>query len=450
MAEFFQIVRDGLTAETSGKPAGDHVSADLLAAFQEGRLTASERGMVMEHLASCTSCREALVLATPALETPAVQVVRKAWLRSPTLRWGAAAAAFATLLIAVGVHQYRPALEVRSVAVSRAEPSPQTRQALPAAPEPPSSAPAQAAAEAPSMGAKLGTAAPRPKAKQEVRAKLPGKAAPVAEIATIQGSITVTEYQELRARGPDIGAGTIGRLAAESAPEAPPPQAPPAQPFWPSVMQLTPVLTTRSAGMGAAVMQAAPAPTEEANAPSQSPVLGGMAPRSSSETIYLRKALDLAKRRIIGVPTIRPGTSGALAETGAASMPVSAPWGSMVVWRGTVTLTGTAWNITQLGRLQRSLDGGRTWQVILPDATSKFRVMCTAGDNVWVGSQDGVLFRSSDNGEHWVRIGSPWDRGSASATILNIDFSDALHGLLLASNGDTWETFDGGNSWTRR
>lgn len=453
MAEFFQIVRDGLAAQASSRSAGDHVSADLLAAFQERRLTSGEHGRLIEHLASCSSCREALALATPPLETSAVQIVHRTWLRSPVLRWGAAAAAFATVLIAVGVHQHRPASEVGPVTVSRAKPELESQQALPAAPDRPAVPAAQAATETPSMGAKLGSAAPRPKAKHESQARVASKAAPVDEVATVQGSITVTEYQEFRAQGLDMTTGSIGRLTAQAAPEAPappPPQLPSAQPFSSSMMRAIPVLTTRSAGSGVAVMQDGSPSSPEPNAPSGSAIVGGSVPRSSSETIYLRKALDLAKRRIIGVPTIRPSTSGAMAEAGDAppAGPPSATWGSTVLWRRTFTVTGTAWNITQSGRLLRSLDGGRTWQVMLP--TSKFRVMCTAGDSVWVGSQDGILFRSSDNGDHWVRIGSPWDQGSVSATILNIDFSDALHGLLLASNGDTWETVDGGNTWTRR
>src|ERR1039457_4423186 len=77
MTEVPKIVYDRLRAARSERalpqgigPAQAHPDADLLAALAEQALSGPERDGVLEHLALCGNCREALALALPAADAP--------------------------------------------------------------------------------------------------------------------------------------------------------------------------------------------------------------------------------------------------------------------------------------------------------------------------------------------------------------------------------------------
>ena len=129
------------------QPAADsHPDADLLTAFAEQSLAGDERARVMEHLTRCGDCRDVVAIALPATEIEAeTQRERESialpisvsigWLRWPTLRWGALAAAI-LVVASLGVLEYshrnqmsvasnRPQDAVVASSVSRQAPSPQ-------------------------------------------------------------------------------------------------------------------------------------------------------------------------------------------------------------------------------------------------------------------------------------------------------------------------------------
>src|SRR6202166_2124068 len=110
MTEEPKIVYDRLRAAV---PERAHPDADLLTAFAEQALSATERDGVLQHLALCGDCRDVVALALPAAEmappqaapqTPDEDRVRTAVSRAgapaphklslawPTLRWAALAA----------------------------------------------------------------------------------------------------------------------------------------------------------------------------------------------------------------------------------------------------------------------------------------------------------------------------------------------------------------------
>ena len=66
----YERLRAGLPAHPLDGAAADraHPDADLLTAFAERALSTKERESVLEHLAVCGNCREALALANPAAE----------------------------------------------------------------------------------------------------------------------------------------------------------------------------------------------------------------------------------------------------------------------------------------------------------------------------------------------------------------------------------------------
>jgi len=85
--------------------AGEHPSADLLAAFSEQALTGKEREGVLAHLAACTACRDVLWRSLPEPETaaPAVAAAKsRAGIRMPAWRWvGVAAGAVVIASVAL-------------------------------------------------------------------------------------------------------------------------------------------------------------------------------------------------------------------------------------------------------------------------------------------------------------------------------------------------------------
>src|ERR1019366_2281562 len=124
MTEVPKIVYDRLRAVLPDRagPEQAHPEADLLTAFAEQALSATERDGVLEHLALCGDCREAIALALPATdiviapiatETEAVRatpirakskrnfLTAFAW---PSLRWAALAAGVAVAASVLLMH----------------------------------------------------------------------------------------------------------------------------------------------------------------------------------------------------------------------------------------------------------------------------------------------------------------------------------------------------------
>ena len=106
------------------------------------------------------------------------------------------------------------------------------------------------------------------------------------------------------------------------------------------------------------------------------------------------------------------------------------------------------WIINAEGRVERSTDKGQTWKAMALDQHIKFRTVAATGSEAWAGGEAGALYHSSDSGDHWTRVPLPPEL--ASATIVRVEFTDAQHGTLATSAGETWTTSDGGASWQKR
>ena len=102
------------------------------------------------------------------------------------------------------------------------------------------------------------------------------------------------------------------------------------------------------------------------------------------------------------------------------------------------------------GRLQRSLDGGKSWQQLHLDDSTAFRALYVSGSSVWVGGSGGALFHSSNGGASWTRSALNTGPHVNTDTIVEIGFSDPQHGELKTEAGETWTTSDGGLHWERK
>ena len=98
------------------------------------------------------------------------------------------------------------------------------------------------------------------------------------------------------------------------------------------------------------------------------------------------------------------------------------------------------------GSVERSADGGRTWQRVPVADGVRFGVVFASGHDVWAGGEAGAFFHSSDSGQHWSAVALP-AAGKGAGDIVSIQFSDAAHGMVRTSSGESWTTSDGGQTW---
>ena len=111
-----------------------------------------------------------------------------------------------------------------------------------------------------------------------------------------------------------------------------------------------------------------------------------------------------------------------------------------------VPSVGPCWRVSRLALLEESLDCANTWTAIALPEPMVVRVVQTFGNNLWVGGNNALLYRSSDSGQHWNKVSV----ASMSGDVVTIAFGSAMYGWLSTSNGENWITTDGGVTWKRR
>jgi len=109
------------------------------------------------------------------------------------------------------------------------------------------------------------------------------------------------------------------------------------------------------------------------------------------------------------------------------------------------------WTLSPEGAVQRSGDGGKTWQaVLIASGSAPFRSLSAVGANIWVGGKAGALYHSSDFGQNWARFAPVAGNKKLDRDIVSVDFSDARSGTVNTANGEVWTTSDGGQTWQRK
>lgn len=136
-----------------------------------------------------------------------------------------------------------------------------------------------------------------------------------------------------------------------------------------------------------------------------------------------------------------------------------------------------ALNLGHFGvKLQRSLDGGRTWSECgtprfppqpedagekAPAVSLIWSLEASGNDEpgtLWAGTIPGGLFRSRDNGETWELARSLWQHPDRREWMgggydepgihsICVDPRDSGHVTVAVSIGGVWTTADGGESW---
>jgi photosystem II stability/assembly factor-like uncharacterized protein len=165
----------------------------------------------------------------------------------------------------------------------------------------------------------------------------------------------------------------------------------------------------------------------------------------------MEKSTDQALAKAAPPPQAAPTET---VEVTAEAAPVLRREGAALSQRRSATFAARAllsprWSISDSGRLQRSMDGGRSWKEVTVAEGVSFRAVATVGDEVWAGGSSGALFHSTDGGEHWARVRVQANGHALSGDIVRIEFTDTADGVVATSSGETWTTSDAGVTWRR-
>ena len=478
MTEVPKIVHDRLRATAAqtgpGQNASElqHPGADLLTAFAEQSLSLSERESLLEHLAGCGDCREVVMLALPEADaivsapaeterTTAVAIrANRGWLRSGAfswvnLRWATLAAA---VVVVAAVLALRPG--------SHNDNDNQAKLTPVSAP-PPASAPADverqiAMAPPPSAGL----------AKEDLARKDLGK----AELAQADRLRSVPQTRsaskpEARQFVSNLDLKANQDLSTEAKRAPAPPRAPNAE---------YGMLLAGSTNGVKNDSERADRPTTAGASGARLAVTNGASTGRNTETLEVESAAatvppeasfaggQIARDEAPAVEKAKPATqeldANATASSDAQKTPVTDVPNAHKYSAGDFAYRNTAlskaaalpratWAITA-GVLQRSLDGGQTWESALQaDHPHPLTCYVVSGRDVWAGGQAGTLLHSPDGGATWTKV-HPWFKGQTlTSDVTHIDAPGV--GKITVSAGDkeikeTWSSADGGLSWEKK
>jgi hypothetical protein len=479
MQDVLKIVRLRLKRSQSTAPE-THPDADLLTAFAEHSLTGAERMFVMEHLARCGDCRDVVALAMPDAEPVAVpeaaRPTRTGWFSLPMLRWGALAAGVLAVA-SVGVVEYRHRVQDKTLATNAMQRYSVTDSV--AKNEPASTPTVAPQAIVPQNGVSKEAVAPRahPALSEEKAAPLAG---PVLQqpqsrsLAKSAGASGTSDSSRIGSgEGMGIGGGkfdvTNKRLsgadrkdvASASTPAAASPQPAPTAPreVIPEMRQQ--VMVGQATEMVEVEAAAGAVNTETATLSAQNQIAQN------------QQDLPLQGRNFTNLTNLDVVKAKDLARAKAASVP-------------------PRWAINSAGVLQRSFDGGATWEMVNPNTESArvgslkqaesvastgaavarqygadkakkvqkaeappnaslvFRAVSAAGLEVWAGGSGGTLYHSADGGNSWTMV-APMAAGTILVgDIIGIEFTDPQHGRVTTSSAEVWTTADGGQTWRKQ
>lgn len=477
MPELSNLLRQRLAATESGGNTSAHPDPDVLTAYMEHCLPATERQTVVAHLSMCGPCREVVALSQPQIPELAAQtVVRSAsasvWRRLFTPAFGIAGAVAAVAIIAVLVLQL-PQKSVEQSALTRTTETQQAK-ATPALDQPlgieTSTSPDRPAAAQSASTANMDIAVPvkkasvvelRAEARNRIAAGSNAPAPPSPErtlaLTTAMQKKDYINTNFFAANDADRVSGIDGRNAKLPATPQPLPSlasspltvtggnitifsdisAPNAQ-SKSNVRMLAPTPPSQHFGLMLGKMATATAHTLHLHTPGANPplrasnlgysTLGGLGMFSNNLAKSQSTEVSAAPEKL---------ESGSLAKSDALS--AGAMGGANA---RSLDTASTLWKVAG-GKLIKSA-GPSQWEDAYPTSSFEFSVVNTHGNDVWAGGTHASIIHSRDGGLTWenIKLGD-----AATGTIVSI-LPGALNVNVKTSDNQLWLSTDGGKTWT--
>ncbi len=418
MEQLPNIVRERLKAPAGG----DHPDANLLTAFAEQALADRERSRVLLHVSRCADCRNVLALAAHPATTASgfLDTARPArGFQWRVLRWGAAVAC--VVIVGSAVLLRRDMFKPHSVGTASVREQPVAEQYAyqPAQQDAATKlraqqviTPAMENGNEKDMG-RVGDRA----LKRSAPPRLPA-AAPAAPVARETRGDQKEEIALGSMHASGSGPGVSGAMAAKPA----------------GAWAGAPAQTVRD---------------ERKNPMSDA----GSESRRVTDLATLGKASEMLEVEAASTPAEAesgdkkdaPGKAKAASNAAKDALPSPAvvaqnqAFSEETVSQKIDRVTGfrrvplSRWTISSDGRLQHSIDAGRTWQPLAVADKATFRALSANGPDVWVGGAAGLLYHSADSGASWTQVKPTFANVALTADIAAIEFTDLQHGKITTS-----------------
>jgi hypothetical protein len=425
-------------------PEPAHLDADLLTAFAEQALSATERDGVLAHLALCGDCREVAALSLPAIDIDTALVAAGteaaratpisthternsptwfnfAWAKFawPSLRWAALTAGVAVVITVLAVHpgkrneatlhSAKPPVATTTPRASGSEVASLSIESSPIA----SSPMAQSAGLA-----KANEARPKPEPQLSKKLKTEESVMPLqAETETL-----LADNRKDAAQADDLSAAPWAGTAAFDA-------------------RTSRGSTETVEVSGAAADLVAVEPSAEARL-----MVRSETPAVEKAKAALQDSEEKERQKSEAAVTPAQASSQARIATYSARLasPASQPSANALARNVTWTIAA--------GVLQRSLDSGQSWQ----NAVRADRpLLCYASHeaDVWTGGQAGTLFHSTNSGVTWTQVQPSVPGKTLSSDITQIEWRGDVRGaaeiVVSTSNHEIWSSADGGKTWEK-
>lgn len=368
----------------------DHLTPDVLAAWMDGALTASERAAAEAHASDCAHCQA--MLAAMARITPAP--AQRAWWSMPAIRWLVPIAA-ALVVIAVWIGGERTdEREAKQVALRPgAEQTEAPSVGVKAAP--PATETRSAADNAAARNATLQAKADPRVSKDEARSK--------GAVGGVAGGIdSFADKKRIDAISP-LGARAEAARAAAAAADTSQPVAEPQ-----SLVATAPPSLPEA---GAPVPSAPPPPA-------QTPPPTAPLPVQERVTVTSESALNKSSAR---------GAAGARLRTVDVVSPERA----------------FRWRALEPGSVQYSMDGGTNWRRSSTGTSVALHAGAAPSRNVcWLVGQAGTVLLTID-GQTWQVRPFP-----ERVDLTDVRATDARNATVTTANSRRFATSDGGATWS--
>jgi putative zinc finger protein len=437
MTEVPKIVHDRLRVAL---PERAHPDADLLSAFAEQALSATDRDGVLQHLALCGDCRDVVALALPAADivppqttdeagvrttvsragAPAPHKLRFAW---PTLRWAALAAVVVVVAAVLLVHpgKLNQAMLPSANPQIKTTAPPASGQQI-ASSSGPSSVPSSQIASSPTDQYAVLAKTDEARRKSELRLSKKLKAGQVVKPSPqAESGILLADNKKDSGQADKLSAAPSDRTRA----------------FDYDAQSSRVATETVEVSGAAAAVTTEPSTENVLMARNETPRNDAPAIEKAKPALQGMEVNEQQKTQAAAVPGPARTQARNLMSAAKLASPASPTLAHNVTWA------------IKAGTLQRSLDNGQSWQNAL-HADHPLLCYASSDEDVWTGGQAGALFHSANSGVTWVQVQPSIGAGQFSSDITHIEVRKPTEILLSTSNNEIWSSADGGKTWAKK